>query len=52
MAERVLADEHKPTAMALSSVIEAGTLTVPFVLCKEVDDQGVTFFTNLKPVGG
>lgn len=38
----------EPNAMAVASVGTNGTPSVRLVLCKQIDDSGVVFFTNYK----
>jgi len=49
--EAAHAGEGEPTAMALASTGAQGP-AVRFVLCKEVNERGVCFFTNLDSVKG
>jgi len=46
LAEAIDAKVPEPTAMVLATVDEVGRPVTRTVLCKGVDDRGLTFFTN------
>lgn len=46
LAEAVAAEVPEPNAMVLGTVDEDGRPVTRTVLCKDIDEDGVTFFTN------
>ncbi|MFZ2527576.1 MAG: pyridoxamine 5'-phosphate oxidase [Rhodococcus sp. (in: high G+C Gram-positive bacteria)] len=46
LAEAVAAEVPEPNAMVLGTVDERGRPVTRTVLCKDIDENGVTFFTN------
>ncbi len=52
MRAALRADLHEPTAMALATADRRGRPAVRFVLLKEADARGFTFFTNYESAKG
>ena len=46
MNEAIAADVPEPTAMTLATASKDGVPSARIVLCKGIDDRGLTFFTN------
>ncbi len=46
MNEAIAADVPEPTAMTLATATKDGVPSARIVLCKGIDDSGLTFFTN------
>jgi pyridoxamine 5'-phosphate oxidase len=52
LAEAVASEVNDPDAMTLASVDASGLPDARIVLCKQVDERGLVFFTNSQSVKG